>query len=136
MAGLRLHDEKRPPQFVVQTQMTLGNVITRPRLTAPLLLKPPFHFLHAILLEVVSSTGFGRGLYSAEELNSKLLLVRARRAGARADARMRRRPHRALRALTRGALLPLARVRRGVRPHRARSTAPCKCSLSRRCSRS
>lgn len=64
------------PAFVTKTQMTLGNVISKPKLTASLLVKPPFIFLHAILCEVVLTTGFGRGLYTAEELNSKLVLVR------------------------------------------------------------
>ncbi|KAJ1620867.1 hypothetical protein T492DRAFT_847487 [Pavlovales sp. CCMP2436] len=63
-----------PPAFVAQTQMTLGNVISRPKLTAQLLVKPPFHFLHAVLCEVVRATGFGEGLYTPEELNAKLML--------------------------------------------------------------
>ncbi|EDO43818.1 predicted protein [Nematostella vectensis] len=53
-----------------KTQDTLGKVIKKPPLTDKLLSKPPFRFLHDIITEVIKNTGFLKGLYSADELNS------------------------------------------------------------------
>lgn len=137
MAGSGVTGRSDVPQYVVQTQMTLGNVIAKPKLSAPLLLKPPFHFLHAILCEVVSATGFGRGLYAAEELNSKLVLV-----GRRVASRVR--PRLQPSQLTRSPIFqshPAPRARAAartlhVRPRRApRSTGRSGCSTWPRCSR-
>jgi len=58
------------PAWVVETQQTLGELIKRPKLTEPLLQKPPFRFLHDIVTEVTKVTGFATGLYQEEELNS------------------------------------------------------------------
>mmetsp|Transcript_6078 Transcript_6078/g.10124 ORF Transcript_6078/g.10124 Transcript_6078/m.10124 type:complete len:763 (+) Transcript_6078:105-2393(+) len=52
------------------TQALLGEVITRPRLTEKLLSKPPFRFLHDIIMEVIRATNFGANLYTPEESDS------------------------------------------------------------------
>jgi hypothetical protein len=52
------------------TQQVLGDLIQRPKLTEKLLSKPPFRFLHDIIMEVVRATGFGLNLYTAEESDS------------------------------------------------------------------
>lgn len=53
-----------------KTQETLGKVIKKPPLTDKLLSKPPFRFLHDIITEVVKNTGFLKGLYTADEMDS------------------------------------------------------------------
>lgn len=58
------------PKIAKKTQDTLGKVIKKPPLTEKLLSKPPFRFLHDIITEVVKNTGFLKGLYTADEMNS------------------------------------------------------------------
>eukprot|EP00322_Chrysochromulina_rotalis_P010417 CAMPEP_0115828600 /NCGR_PEP_ID=MMETSP0287-20121206/658_1 /TAXON_ID=412157 /ORGANISM="Chrysochromulina rotalis, Strain UIO044" /LENGTH=440 /DNA_ID=CAMNT_0003281823 /DNA_START=13 /DNA_END=1334 /DNA_ORIENTATION=+ len=63
-------EEGGAPEWVVQTQQTLGELIKRPKLTDALLQKPPFRFLHDVVSEVTKVTNFGSGLYQEDELNS------------------------------------------------------------------
>ena len=56
---------------VEDVQAKLGNVIKKPKLQENLLQKPPFRFLHDIVMEVIAVTGFGKGLYEGNELNAK-----------------------------------------------------------------
>nr|XP_058954775.1 TRAF3-interacting protein 1-like isoform X2 [Pocillopora verrucosa] len=58
------------PSIAKKTQDTLGKVIKKPPLTEKLLGKPPFRFLHDIITEVVRNTGFLKGLYTADEMDS------------------------------------------------------------------
>eukprot|EP00747_Dinoflagellata_sp_TGD_P163605 gnl/TRDRNA2_/TRDRNA2_182444_c0_seq1.p1 gnl/TRDRNA2_/TRDRNA2_182444_c0~~gnl/TRDRNA2_/TRDRNA2_182444_c0_seq1.p1 ORF type:complete len:597 (-),score=228.62 gnl/TRDRNA2_/TRDRNA2_182444_c0_seq1:359-2149(-) len=53
--------------FIKGTQETLGTLITKPKMTEKYLKKPPFRFLHDIVMEVVKVTGFAQGLFSPEE---------------------------------------------------------------------
>ena len=62
--------------MIKKTQDTLGKVIKKPPLTEKLLNKPPFRFLHDIITEVIKNTGFFKGLYGADELNSSKVTVR------------------------------------------------------------
>ncbi len=52
------------------TQLLLGEIITKPRLTEKLLSKPPFRFLHDIIMEVIKVTGFASDLFTPEEMDS------------------------------------------------------------------
>lgn len=52
------------------TRDILGAVIQRPKLTEKLLSKPPFRFLHDIIMEVIRVSGFGTNLYTPEEMDS------------------------------------------------------------------
>ncbi|KAM9859947.1 TRAF3-interacting protein 1-like [Aulostomus maculatus] len=52
------------------TQDTLGEVIKKPPLTEKLLSRPPFRYLHDIFSEVIKTTGFMKGLYDENEMQS------------------------------------------------------------------
>lgn len=52
------------------TQSLLGEIITKPNLTSKLLSKPPFRFLHDIIMEVIKVTNFAHGLFTPEECDS------------------------------------------------------------------
>ena len=62
--------EAEVPEWVAATQASLGSLIKRPKLTPPLLQKPPFRFLHDIVSEVMRTYGYADGLYNEDELNS------------------------------------------------------------------
>eukprot|EP00927_Polykrikos_kofoidii_P061133 TRINITY_DN56005_c0_g1_i1.p1 TRINITY_DN56005_c0_g1~~TRINITY_DN56005_c0_g1_i1.p1 ORF type:complete len:600 (-),score=187.08 TRINITY_DN56005_c0_g1_i1:356-2077(-) len=53
--------------IIKSTQDTLGKLISKPKMTDKYLKKPPFRFLHDIVLETVRTTGFAQGLYNAQE---------------------------------------------------------------------
>ena len=59
------------PEILKRTKGSLGALISKPALTDKLLSKPPFRFLHDILTEILKNTGFLRGLFTAEEMNSE-----------------------------------------------------------------
>ncbi|XP_033110713.1 TRAF3-interacting protein 1-like isoform X3 [Anneissia japonica] len=64
--------------FVKKTQDTLGNIIKKPPLTEKLLNKPPFRFLHDVFMEVIRTTGFMKGLYTATEMDSQNVKMKDR----------------------------------------------------------
>lgn len=62
-----------PPDLnesIALTQQLLGSLITKPKLSSKLLAKAPVKFLRDIFVEVMHVTGFGRGIFSDEELEN------------------------------------------------------------------
>ena len=56
-------------QYIEKTISTLGTIVSKPKLVASLLRKPPFRYLHDILVEVLRVSATARGLFSAGELD-------------------------------------------------------------------
>jgi TRAF3-interacting protein 1 len=52
------------------TQELLGQIVSKTPLTTKLLAKPPFRFLHDLIMEIIRNTQFAEGLYSEEECQS------------------------------------------------------------------
>lgn len=56
--------------LVATAQEKISGLIQRPKMTDKLLSKPPFRFLHDTISAVISTTGFGDGLYNDQEKDS------------------------------------------------------------------
>ncbi|EGD72863.1 hypothetical protein PTSG_04592 [Salpingoeca rosetta] len=65
-----MSDDEALNAAVEETIATLGKVIKRPPLTAKLLKKPPFRFLHDVVTNLMKSSAFLEGLYAADEKDS------------------------------------------------------------------
>lgn len=57
-------------EIIQKTQKTLGKYVKKPVLTDKLLKKPPFRFLHDVIVAVIRETGFLKGLFNDNELSS------------------------------------------------------------------
>ncbi|KAG5502514.1 hypothetical protein JIQ42_05395 [Leishmania sp. Namibia] len=55
---------------IEKTQRELGVVIQAPKLTEKLLSRPPFRYIHDIVMSFMKATGFPEGLFNADQLDS------------------------------------------------------------------
>ncbi|KPJ18233.1 TRAF3-interacting protein 1 [Papilio machaon] len=63
-------EEELNADIIKTSQLSLGKFVKRPPLTEKLLRKPPFRFLHDVIITVLKTTGFFEGLFEQEELIS------------------------------------------------------------------
>ena len=61
--------------YVVATRDVFRDLIKKPKLQEKYLRKPPFRFIHDIVMNTMKATGFPNGLYQGPELNGKTIKV-------------------------------------------------------------
>jgi TRAF3-interacting protein 1 len=61
--------EENAKPWVINTQNTLGTYVKNPKLTAKLLSRPPFRFLHDTVMAFMKATNLLNGLFQNDELD-------------------------------------------------------------------
>ncbi len=56
--------------LIQEASVKIGNIIQKPKMSEKLLSKPPFRFLHDTISAIITTTGFGEGLFLGQELDS------------------------------------------------------------------
>ena len=70
-----ISEDHEIPEWVHRTQETLGRLISKPRLTLKLLVRPPFRFLLDIFAEVMDRFSYLEDVVTREELSANMILV-------------------------------------------------------------
>ena len=55
---------------IIETRGVLQPLFAKPKLSTKLLTKPPFRFVHDIVVATLRATGFPNGFFGLEELDS------------------------------------------------------------------
>lgn len=63
------------PAIIEATRVAVEAVVSKPKCTEKLLSKPPFRFLHDLIMAIIKQTGFAQTLYSEAEQNSENVAV-------------------------------------------------------------
>ena len=63
-------------EFVSATQEAFQDLINKPKLVEKYLKKPPFRFIHDIVINTMHATGFPEGLFEGNELNGRIIKVK------------------------------------------------------------
>lgn len=58
--------------LVAESKTKISQLIAKPKMSEKLLSKPPFRFLQDTISAIINATGFGEGLYSAEEMEGQI----------------------------------------------------------------
>ena len=66
---------------VETTKRLVGALISRPKLSDKLLSKPPFRFLHDLVMEMIRTTNFATNLYDPEEADSSQVTDKEKKMG-------------------------------------------------------
>jgi hypothetical protein len=70
-----ISDTSNVPQWVIETQNTLGKTLTKPKLSSKLLLRPPLRFIFDIIIEVMEQFGFLTDCITVSELHPSVKMV-------------------------------------------------------------
>lgn len=60
------------PQWIIDVQQTIGNLIEQPKMQSKHLSRPPFRFIHDTIMAVLKKTNYGSGLFGPDEIDVKI----------------------------------------------------------------
>ncbi len=62
-------------EWMIETRTVLERLITRPKISPRLLARPPFRFLHDVMIEIMNVTGYGVGMFPEELMDTTRTFV-------------------------------------------------------------